>query len=111
LDSPFVIGTQGHDYTSMIDHALGSMGVKNYRIALRISNFEGMKKAIMAGIGIGILPRFAVDAELSQGTLGRVMVKDANFSSSVILVESQRVLTMPAVEHIKRVFVTELQSA
>jgi DNA-binding transcriptional LysR family regulator len=106
--TPFVIGTEGHDYTSMIDRALRAMEVETYSIGLRISNFEGMKKAIGAGIGFGVLPRFAVEAEIKQGILSRIHIKGANLNSSLILVENRNDFVMPTVERIKKIFLNEL---
>jgi len=38
IKTPFVVGTEGHDYTSMIDLAMRAMGVETYPVGLRISN-------------------------------------------------------------------------
>jgi DNA-binding transcriptional LysR family regulator len=107
-DVPFVLGSPGNDYTMLIDQSLRAIGMDGYRAAVRISNFEGMKKAIRAGIGLGILPEFAVHEELKQGTLNRVHIKGANFTSRVVLIERRRVMSLPTVENVKRILVQEL---
>lgn len=106
LKTPFVIGTPWHD--SMINQALRTIGVDNYPVALRISSLEGMKRAVGSGIGLGILPRFAIDEDLKRGTLSRVHVKRANFTGSLILLERRKVFSIPTVEHIKKIFLKEL---
>ena len=97
-----------HDYTAMINQSLRAIGVDTYQVAVRISNFEGMKKAIRSGIGLGILPGFAVHEELKQGTLKQVLVKGANFTSRVVLIKSRKLMSLPTVENIKRIFIKEL---
>jgi DNA-binding transcriptional LysR family regulator len=107
-ETPFVLGSSGHDYTVMIDQSLRRLGVDSYRVALRISNFEGMKKAVQSGIGLGILPRFAVYEELKKGTLKQVHVKGANFTAQMVLIESRKLFPMPTVQYVKKIFLKEL---
>jgi DNA-binding transcriptional LysR family regulator len=107
-ETPFVLGSPGNDYTTLIDQSLRAIGMDSYRVAVRISNFEGMKKAIRSGIGLGILPGFAVHEELKQGTLNQVQIKGANFRSRVVLIEKRKVMSSPTVENIKRILVKEL---
>jgi DNA-binding transcriptional LysR family regulator len=92
----------------MIDQSLRGLGVDSYRVALRISNFDGMKKVVQSGIGLGILPRFAVAEELKKGTLKQVRVKGAAFTARMVLIESQRVFPLPTVEYVKTIFLKEL---
>lgn len=106
--TPLVLGSSGHDYTAMIDKSLRGLGVDSYRVALRISNFDGMKKAVHSGIGLGILPRFAVAEELEQGTLKQVHVKGAAFMARMALIENQKVFPLPTVEYVKNIFLKEL---
>jgi DNA-binding transcriptional LysR family regulator len=107
-NTPFVLGSPGNDYTTLIDQSLRAIGLLSYRAAVRISNFEGMKIAIRSGIGVGILPRFAVQEELKQGSLERVHVRGANFSSRLVLIEKRKMMPLPTVENIKRIFVEKI---
>jgi DNA-binding transcriptional LysR family regulator len=86
------------------------LGVESYRVALRISNFDGMKKAVHSGIGLGILPRFAVAEELKKGTLKQVHVKGAAFTARMVLIESQKIFPLPTVEYVKKISLRELAS-
>jgi DNA-binding transcriptional LysR family regulator len=106
--TPFVLGSAAHDYTAMINQSLRAIGVDTYRVAVRISNFEGMKKAIHSGIGLGFLPRFAVHEELKKGTLKQVHVKGADFTSRMVLIETRKLLCLPTVENIKKILIKEL---
>jgi len=69
-----------------------------------------MKKAIGAGIGTGILPRFAVETEIKQKTLCRIHVKGAHLSSNLVLVENRNEFVVPTVERIKKIFLNELRN-
>jgi len=110
-ETPLVLGSPEYDYTMLVDQSLREIGVDRYKVAMRINNFQGVIKAVRSGIGLGILPRFTVQDELKQGTLHQVHVKEANFSSQIVLIENRKVLSLPTVENIKRIFVKELAKA
>jgi DNA-binding transcriptional LysR family regulator len=69
-----------------------------------------MKKAIRSGIGVGILPEFAVHDELKDRILDRVHVKGANFTSRVVLVKTRKLVSPPTVEDIRRILIEGLIS-
>jgi DNA-binding transcriptional LysR family regulator len=78
----------------MIDRALTSHGLSEYKVALRISNFEAVKQVVRAGLGAALLPYFAVRQEIETGLLNHVKVRGFQSSASVMLIErSQRFLT------------------
>jgi DNA-binding transcriptional LysR family regulator len=106
----FIVGTEGRDYTAMIHQILKRMGVTTYPIALRISNFEGMKRAISAGVGVGILPRFTVDRELKKKTLVTLPIPGANLASSILLIERRKIPSSPCVDRVKTLVLNELKT-
>jgi DNA-binding transcriptional LysR family regulator len=90
----FITGPKGTEYTEMIDRALTSHGLSEYKVALRISNFEAVKQVVRAGLGAALLPYFAVRQEIETGLLNHVKVRGFQSSASVMLIErSQRFLT------------------
>ncbi len=48
----------------------------NYEIKHVLNNFEAIKKAIMANMGISILPKLAVKEEIERGKLVEIKIKD-----------------------------------
>jgi len=60
--------------------------------AMRIGNYEGIKQAVCAAIGIGILPRFTIHNEIRDRALVRIGVDRVNLSARIMLVERLQTL-------------------
>lgn len=72
-----------------------SVGLGN-RVSGRSPNLEEVRRMIVAGLGIGILPLMAVTDELEKGQLWRLEVSDHPIGSDVFLVcNPQASLTVP----------------
>jgi DNA-binding transcriptional LysR family regulator len=56
---------------------------------------EGIKQAVCAGIGIGILPRFTVQNEVRRRALVPIRVDRVNLSARIMLVERPQTLQRP----------------
>ncbi|MBN1553998.1 MAG: LysR family transcriptional regulator [Phycisphaerae bacterium] len=61
-----------------IDKLLKSRRV-SVKVAMEFDNIELLKRAIMAGVGVSILPRENVEAEAARGDLSYVRFKDPAF--------------------------------
>lgn len=88
--APFVVGLKGSEYSEMIDRLLAQLGVRQINVAIRISNWEGIKEAVRAGIGFGILPHFVVERELHDRVLREVRVKNGRLWANIMLLENPR---------------------
>ncbi|MDF2923930.1 MAG: transcriptional regulator, LysR family [Paenibacillaceae bacterium] len=63
------IMTEGScNYRIMLEHVLRAHGIP-YRIGLELGNPEAIKRCVMAGSGISLLPRMATEDEISTGEL------------------------------------------
>jgi len=56
------------NYRMMLEKVLRASGI-SYRIGLELGNPEAVKRCVMAGSGIAILPRMAAEDELRRGEL------------------------------------------
>ena len=56
------------------EESLRSLGV-HYTVAMELGSNEAVKRAVMAGLGVGMLSRFALDLEVATGALRPVPVK------------------------------------
>lgn len=102
--TPFIIG-MSNDYTEMVDRMLRSLGVVNYSVGFRISNFEGRKECVRAGVGVTVLPKFTVASEFKKKTLASIDVKGISLSAPILLIENPRHLSSPSVKFVKELIV------
>jgi DNA-binding transcriptional LysR family regulator len=86
--APFVVGLKGSEYTKMIDRLLRELGLKEIHVAIRISNWEGIKEAVRAGIGLAILPRFVVERDLRDRTITEVFIGKVRLAANIMLLEN-----------------------
>ena len=92
---PFILGLKGDQYTGMMESILEERRFPKVPIAMRIGNYEGIKQAVCAGIGIGILPRFTIHNEIGNRALVRIRVDGVNLSARIMLVERLQALQRP----------------
>jgi DNA-binding transcriptional LysR family regulator len=99
--TPFVAGPKSSDYANMVHQLLETHGLYRYPIRLRISNYEGIKEAIRANVGIGILPKFTVEREVREKSLAILDVNNTCFAVSLMLVERPRSSFTPSIRAVK----------
>jgi DNA-binding transcriptional LysR family regulator len=87
-EASFVVGLKGSEYAQMIDRLLRDLGLKEIDVAIRISNWEGIKEAVRAGIGVAILPRFVVERDLRDRTISEVSVSEIRLEANIMLLEN-----------------------
>jgi hypothetical protein len=81
---PFVVGPKGTEYTEMITRVLANHHLSSYGIAARISNFEGVKDVVRAGLGIGLLPHFMIREYIRAGALKQLSIAEFNASAGIM---------------------------
>lgn len=106
--SPFVVGQESSSYTEMLDRLLKKRGFSEYKVAARISTFEGMKEITRTGIGISILPKYTVDRELRNKTLVAVHVKGLELYANIYLVENARHVETPTLMAVKNLIIDHI---
>ena len=79
----------------MIESILEQRRFPKVPIAMRIGNYEGIKQAVSAGIGVAVLPRFTVHNELRNQTLVRIPIEGVNLNAKIMLVERTQALPRP----------------
>jgi DNA-binding transcriptional LysR family regulator len=107
-ETPFIVG-MSNDYTQMVDRMLRSIGIVRYPIGFRISNFEGRKECVRAGVGLTVLPKFTVVDEFKKHSLTSIKVKGFALSAPILLVENPRHLSSPSVKFVKELIVNGLK--
>ena len=92
---PFILGLNGNQYTGMIEGILEERKFPKVPIAMRIGNYEGIKQAVCAGVGVAILPHFTVQNEIRNCILVRIRIDGVNLNARIMLVERFQTLQRP----------------
>jgi DNA-binding transcriptional LysR family regulator len=92
---PFVRGLKGNQYAGMMEGILEEGRFPKVPIAMRIGNYEGIKQAVCAGIGVAILPQFAVQREVRNRVSVRIRIDGVNPNARIMLVERLHNLQRP----------------
>lgn len=111
LDStPFAVGIKGNEFSDMVDSMLERKGIPIPTNGFTISNLQGRKEAARAGVGVAILPVFAVRNEIRDGSLKQLVVKGIHLDDTyLMLVEPARKPAKPSVKLIKSILEKNLR--
>ena len=82
---PFVFPEAGSRTRQLVERKLREAGVP-LKIAMQLPGTEGVKKAVEAGLGIGMVSRYAVETECQTGVLRAVPVTGFRLSRTMNLV-------------------------
>jgi LysR family transcriptional regulator, transcriptional activator of the cysJI operon len=108
---PFILGLKGNQYTGMMESILEERRFPKVPIAMRIGNYEGIKQAVCAGIGVAILPQFTVQNEIRNQTLVRIHIKGVNLDAKIMLVERTQALQRPTTASAKSFLSTAISKS
>jgi DNA-binding transcriptional LysR family regulator len=107
---PLICGMKGTEYEDMVDTLLSKSGVLNYSVAVRISNLEGRKQAAIAGFGVTVLPRFAIEDEIRTKKLTTFTIKGVRLiETSLMLVERPNSIPTPSIHLVKEICAATLR--
>ena len=108
--TPFAIGIKGNEFSDMVDTILERKGSPKPTDGFTISNLQGIKEAARAGVGVAILPSFAVRNEIRDGGLKKLLVKGVQLDDTyLMLVEPARKSANPSVELVKSILEKHLK--
>ncbi len=74
-EESFMVYQQGHACRLALDAAFGQPGMRA-QTTLEFNSDEAIKNCVLAGIGVGVVPRMTVQHELAEGLLVAVTVTD-----------------------------------
>jgi DNA-binding transcriptional LysR family regulator len=69
-----------------VDQQLARIGISERRVAIELGHPEAMKRATAAGLGVAVLFRSAVEAELARGELREITVEGVRLTGPVYLI-------------------------
>lgn len=82
---PFIVPEAGSRTRQLVERRFREAGVP-LRIAMQVPWTEGVKRAVEAGLGIGMVSGFAVESECLSGVLQRVPIEDLTLTRPMSLV-------------------------
>jgi LysR family transcriptional regulator, low CO2-responsive transcriptional regulator len=83
---PFVEAPQKLLRQQFVDRRLQQIGVGDRKVAIQLGHPEAMKRATAAGLGVTVLFRSAVRAELASGQLREIEIEGVRLSGPIYLV-------------------------
>jgi DNA-binding transcriptional LysR family regulator len=83
---PFIDSPHGWIRRTIMDKQLEGIGIGEREVVIELGHPEAMKRAAEAGLGIALLFRSAVRAELETGRLREIELRDAALSMPIHLV-------------------------
>lgn len=84
-DVPFILAKQGSRLGDMVEQYFSQLGFRP-RVAMRFDNPETTKVMVCSGLGVALLPEWAVEGELRSGALLRIAQEDAPLRLDLVLV-------------------------
>lgn len=97
---PFVVPEAGSRTRQLVERSLRDAGVP-LRIVMQLPGTEGVKKAVEAGLGVGMVSRYAVEAECRADVLRAIPVEGWRLTRSVCLVYRSHRYFSPVAEHFR----------
>lgn len=92
---------EGH-WDSMTNRFLRQHRLSNAAVALRVKdNYQAMKEAVRAGLGVAVLPKFIVNRELYDGTFCELNVESGSLYSTMMLIQRTHHISSPTVAAVK----------
>lgn len=102
---PMILREVGSGTRAIFDRALTKKGL-SCRPVLELSSPEAIKQAVSCGMGVAILSRLVVEAEVRAGTLGVVPITDLPLKRSLHRQHLKGLIPSPAV----KAFLSQLKS-
>ncbi len=70
---PFLLREVGSGARTLIDTRLADLGIR-IKVAMELGNNEAIKRAVMAGLGVSLISKYAIRSELALGQLKQACV-------------------------------------
>lgn len=109
---PLVMRHESSSSRSSVEHALRNLSVlpEECRVVLQVSGNEALKAAVLAGVGIGFVSRWAAEAELKAGNLVLLSIEGLSITRNFYALRQDN-LELPVAEALWNYLVTGLDSA
>ncbi len=88
---PFILRQRDSEFRRLYSDRMAAAGFNPDRLRIRfeLSNTEGIKHAVMAGLGVGFASRHAISVELEAGRLAALRIRNLPIERSLWLLRPQ----------------------
>jgi len=96
---PLVLREAGSGLRHCFEKSLEKAGLSlaDLQVALELGSNEGIKEAVLRGVGVAVLSTYAIQKELKAGQLHALHVRDLHCDRDMFVVQDRRrVLPIPA---------------
>jgi DNA-binding transcriptional LysR family regulator len=108
----FVVGIRGNGHFELLDQLSEQSGLPEPSAILQISTLQGRTEAAKAGLGLTVLPLFAVGSALRNGTLVRLNVRNLRLAAAeIMLVQRARTTPRANVDQVRDAIMRRLRQA
>ncbi len=98
---PLVITTERGHMSGVLSQEMGDPELHSFNIAARMSSIVGIKELVRDSLCFGLVPRFAVDRDIADGTLAEIEIQGIRLILKMLLVEHPSFVHSPTVEMVK----------
>ena len=106
MEEPFITREFGSGTREVIEEALSMEGIPKLNVVMELGNSSAIKTAVAAGLGVSILSRRAVHAQLEGRILKQVAIKDVTLKRDFYLITVGDRYTSPASVKFRELLVT-----
>jgi DNA-binding transcriptional LysR family regulator len=103
LREPLILRETGSGTRAVVERALAGKGLEA-RPILSLANTEAIKRAVAAGVGVAIVSRLAIDAELAAGQLALVPIRNLSIQRPLHILQLRGKHPSPAAQACLRLF-------
>lgn len=86
MEEPFITRELGSGTRDVIEETLAKEGVTKLNVTMELGNSSAIKTAVQAGLGVSILSRRAIHAQLGSGIIKQVRIKDVVLDRQFFLI-------------------------
>ncbi len=94
---PIILREEGSGTRGLIEYVLKRYGIER-NVTMEMSSSEGIKRAVEANLGVAVLSKNVVRAEIKNGSLIALGIKDLNTKRDFYIVYNKKRKFMPLME-------------
>jgi DNA-binding transcriptional LysR family regulator len=96
MEEPFITRELGSGTREVIEEKLAEEGVIKLNVVMELGNSSAIKTAVQAGLGVSMLSRRAINAQLKTGIIKQIPIKDVSLKRDFYLITVAERYASPA---------------
>jgi DNA-binding transcriptional LysR family regulator len=105
----FISGLKGNGFSDLVDDGFEKRHFPRPKEGMSISNLRARREAVRAGLGVTVLPHFALKDDIGTKTLKILTIKEGGLpDTQLMLVQAHRQMSNPNVNLVRKALVEKL---